>query len=152
MALHQPETSKANRCSHQGFVSVMVAGSSRADPLGSRGYKTFGTQKKLKSAHQGAPVEEVLSGVAMLGAPSAMSEPLHRSTTHHLAVHRSAKAAPLSAVRSEILSQKCQLLHFGSFACSEPLAHLLLSREKLNPTAQTKDTRGAHTFSAKQTR
>lgn len=58
----------------------------------------------MKSAHEGAPAEEVLSGVAMLGAPSALSEPLHRST-HHLAVHRSAKAAPLSAVRSEISSQ-----------------------------------------------
>lgn len=81
----------------------MVAGSSQAAPLGSRSYETFGTQK-MKSAHQGAPVEEVLSGVAMLAAPSAMSEPLPNSA-HHLAVHRSAKAAPLSAVRSEILSQ-----------------------------------------------
>lgn len=66
--------------------------------------KLLARKKKMKSAHEGAPVEEVLSGVAMPGAPSEMSEPLHRSA-HHLAVHRSAKAAPLSAVRSEILSR-----------------------------------------------
>lgn len=84
----------------------------------------------MKSAHPGAPVGEVLSGAAMLGAPSALLEPLPYST-RHLAVHRSAKAALLSAVGSEILLKQCQQLCYGSFARSTLLAHLLLSRSKL---------------------
>lgn len=138
-AVHQPGTSKAKLLFTSGFCfshgCCLITGA--APPGGVALIKLLARKTKWNLPTQELLSGEVLSGAAMLGAPSALLEPPPQSA-RHLALHRSAKAALLSAVGSEIfLLKQCQRLCFGSFARSTPLARLLLSRSKLYSRGQT---------------